>query len=232
VFCGNIQKKSTQTQSFMKINWDNIETVFLDMDGTLLDLHFDNHFWLEYVPQKYADKFSMNLADAKEKLYATFKTMEGKLEWYCIDYWSEQLDLNILELKRDCSHMISIRPSVDPLLIALKEKGIKVVMATNAHQNTLHLKLEVSLLHHHFDHLYSAHDFGYPKEDINFWKSMQNRCSFDPKRSVFIDDNLTILEVAKTYGIKYCLGIELPDSKGTKKQSQNFPIITNFSDLF
>ena len=25
------------------INWQQIDTVFLDMDGTLLDLHFDNY---------------------------------------------------------------------------------------------------------------------------------------------------------------------------------------------
>ncbi|MCP4043692.1 MAG: haloacid dehalogenase, partial [Gammaproteobacteria bacterium] len=32
------------------INWNSIHTVLLDMDGTLLDLHFDNQFWLEHVP--------------------------------------------------------------------------------------------------------------------------------------------------------------------------------------
>ncbi|HEC04859.1 MAG TPA: haloacid dehalogenase, partial [Thiothrix sp.] len=36
------------------MNWDEIQTVFLDMDGTLLDLHFDNHFWLEHLPIHYA----------------------------------------------------------------------------------------------------------------------------------------------------------------------------------
>ena len=37
------------------LDWDSIDTVLLDMDGTLLDLHFDNHFWLEFVPHKYAE---------------------------------------------------------------------------------------------------------------------------------------------------------------------------------
>ncbi|HBT55971.1 MAG TPA: haloacid dehalogenase, partial [Pseudomonas sp.] len=32
------------------LNWNAIDTVLLDMDGTLLDLHFDNHFWLEHMP--------------------------------------------------------------------------------------------------------------------------------------------------------------------------------------
>ena len=38
------------------IDWNAINTVLLDMDGTILDLHFDNYFWKEYVPQKYAEK--------------------------------------------------------------------------------------------------------------------------------------------------------------------------------
>ena len=24
-----------------------VDTILLDMDGTLLDLHYDNHFWME-----------------------------------------------------------------------------------------------------------------------------------------------------------------------------------------
>ena len=215
----------------MKINWHEIETIFLDMDGTLLDLHFDNTFWLEYVPQKYGDKFSLNLEEAKEKLYPIYKSMEGTLDWYCIDYWSERLGLNILQLKQDCSDMIKIRPSVDPLLIYLRNKGIKIVMATNAHPNALHLKLEVSLLNKHFDELYSAHDFGYPKEDINFWHCMQEKCKFDVNKSLFIDDNLDILTTASNYGIKHCLGIKQPDSNGLLKQSSSFHVINDFSEL-
>lgn len=34
------------------IAWKEIDTVLLDMDGTLLDLNFDNHFWKEFVPLK------------------------------------------------------------------------------------------------------------------------------------------------------------------------------------
>ncbi len=215
----------------MKINWNEIETVFLDMDGTLLDLHFDNNFWLEYVPQKYAEKYALTLDAAKDKLMPIYKSMEGTLDWYCIDYWSTRLDLNILQLKRDCSDMIKIRPSVDPLLTFLQKEGITIVMATNAHPNTLHLKLEVSLLNRHFDHLYSSHDFGYPKEDINFWHCMQKKCTFNVNKSLFIDDNLDILSVASQYGIKHCLGIKQPDSNGALKQSSSFHLIDDFAEL-
>ena len=34
--------------------WMRVETVLLDLDGTLLDLAFDNYFWRERVPAAYA----------------------------------------------------------------------------------------------------------------------------------------------------------------------------------
>ena len=33
-----------------ELDWTSIDTVLLDMDGTLLDLRFDNWFWQEHVP--------------------------------------------------------------------------------------------------------------------------------------------------------------------------------------
>ena len=50
------------------IDWSSLDTVFLDMDGTLLDLHFDNHFWLEHLPRRYAEQFDLTPEDAKNTL--------------------------------------------------------------------------------------------------------------------------------------------------------------------
>ena len=54
------------------IDWKTITTVFLDMDGTLLDLYFDNYFWHEHVPLRFSQKHSMALDDAKQKLLARY----------------------------------------------------------------------------------------------------------------------------------------------------------------
>ena len=50
------------------INWKNIDTVLLDMDGTLLDLHFDNHFWQTFVPLRYAQQHAGGAFEVKDVL--------------------------------------------------------------------------------------------------------------------------------------------------------------------
>ena len=48
--------------------WHAIDTVLLDMDGTLLDLHYDNHFWMEHLPQRYAELHGVSRAMAEMEL--------------------------------------------------------------------------------------------------------------------------------------------------------------------
>ena len=74
---------------------DACDTLMLDMDGTLLDLAYDNYMWMEHIPAEYARKHDVTADHAREHLYATFKRMEGKLDWYCLDHWSNELELDV-----------------------------------------------------------------------------------------------------------------------------------------
>ncbi|MDH5216865.1 MAG: haloacid dehalogenase, partial [Gammaproteobacteria bacterium] len=103
----------------IKLDWNNIDTVFLDMDGTLLDLHYDNHFWREFLPQRYADKHSLGKKEAQDILVPKFKAHEGTLNWYCLDFWSEQLNMNVAEMKEEVAHLIDIHDGVIDFLLAM-----------------------------------------------------------------------------------------------------------------
>lgn len=94
--------------------WSAIDTVLLDMDGTLLDLHFDNHFWLEHLPQRYAERNGLSRAEADAVLEPLFREHAGQLNWYCLDFWSRELDLSIRELKHEVAHLISLRRTPIP----------------------------------------------------------------------------------------------------------------------
>lgn len=74
--------------------WHAIDTVLLDMDGTLLDLHFDNHFWMEHLPQRYAELHGVSRAMAQMELQPLFERNAGQLQWYCLDFWSAELKID------------------------------------------------------------------------------------------------------------------------------------------
>ena len=92
------------------INWSDIDTVLLDMDGTLLDLHFDNFFWTEHLPRMYASHMRISEEESNARLQGHFTTGVGTLNWYCVDFWSHELGLDIENLKHEVSHLIAIRP--------------------------------------------------------------------------------------------------------------------------
>ena len=78
------------------IDWNDIESVFLDLDGTLLDLRFDNHFWVEFIPEHYAQHHQLAPGKARADVLARMKELRGTLDWYCTDFWSRELNLDII----------------------------------------------------------------------------------------------------------------------------------------
>ena len=213
------------------IDWERIDTVLLDMDGTLLDLHFDNHFWLEYVPQRYAERNGLTLQQSKDELMERYNDILGTLEWYCVDHWSRELELDIALLKEEVSHLITVHPHVIDFLEALRRSNKRVALVTNAHQKALKLKMEKTQLRGHFDNIISAHDLGHAKEEQAFWHRLQEIEPFDRARTLFVDDSISVLRSAKRYGIHHLLAILSPDSKMPPKQAEGFPSIHDFSEV-
>src|SRR3989337_1048620 len=102
------------------IAWNSLETLLLDLDGTLLDLHYDNHFWLEHVPRRYAEKYGLGAEQARIELMRRYKRVEGTLDWYCVDYWTRELGLDIPLLKQEVEHLIAVHPHVLDFLHAIR----------------------------------------------------------------------------------------------------------------
>ncbi len=213
------------------IDWKNIDTVLLDMDGTLLDLNFDNHFWLEFVPLRFAQKNNLSLEQAKQQLIPQFKKMEGKLEWYCLDYWSDSLTLDITALKAEISGLITVLPHAIEFLEAVKQSSRKLILVTNAHRNGLDLKMQKTCLEHFFEQIISSHDYGFPKEDQRFWSQLQNQQAFENEKTLLVDDSLAVLSSAQCFGIKHLVSISKPDSKQAIRKIDNFLAIEDFREL-
>jgi 5'-nucleotidase len=213
------------------IQWDTVNTVLLDMDGTLLDLNFDNHFWKEFVPLKYAEQHHISIEAAKQDLVPRFKSMEGQLEWYCLDYWSRVLQLDIAGLKSEISGLIATLPHVTEFLEKIKISPKTVLLVTNAHRDSLGLKMEKTCLQPFFDGIISSHDIGYPKEKTEFWQHLHALHPFDKSSTLLVDDSLTVLNSARQFGIAHLISISKPDTKMPKKEIFEYPSIEDFREL-
>lgn len=213
------------------IDWQKFDTVFLDMDGTLLDLHFDNHFWLEHMPKRYAEKHSISVKQATEELTEKTTKIAGSLDWYCLDYWEKTLEMDIVGLKHEVADRIAIRNNVTEFLDFLQSLDKRIVLLTNAHRKTVELKFSYVEIKHHFDEVITSHDIGLAKEEVGFWEALEKVERFDKSRSLFIDDNLDVLHVANQYGVKQLLAIHQPDSKQAYKDTGQYTPVECYSQI-
>ncbi len=214
------------------IDWTDIDSVLLDMDGTLLDLRFDTHFWLEHVPLRYGEARGLSLEDARAELLPRIRRLEGTLQWYCLDHWSRELGLDIAALKGEVAHLIATRPQARAFLRACRRAGKRPVLVTNAHRRSLELKLERTGLGPALDAVVCAHDLGVPKEQPAFWGRLQRREPFEPGRTLLIDDNLAVLRAARRFGIAHLLTIRRPDSRApARPPAGEFPALESFAEI-
>ncbi len=213
------------------IAWERVETVMLDMDGTLLDLNFDNTFWQQLLPKHYAEKHQLTFEDAQQTLISRYSQHTGTLQWYCLDYWRKELDIDLMMLKKQASHLIQVLPHAIEFLDTLRRAQKRVLLVTNAHPENLTLKMEKTQLSHHFDEIICSHDYGYCKEDQRFWKAFQEKHGFERKSALMVDDNLTVLSSALRYGIGQVLAIRKPDSCREENNITEYPSIRDFSEV-
>ena len=211
-------------------DWNQIDSILLDLDGTLLDLNFDLHFWLEYLPQVYSEKNNISNQQAQDIVLKMLNAEKGKLNWYCIDFWQEKLNLDIMELKNNISHLIQVHPHVKIFLTEARKQDKKIYLVTNAHRKTIKLKMSVTQLQDYFDGIVSSHDFGVAKQEQAFWHKLSEVIHLDKNRTIFFDDSPDVLQSAFDFNIKHVVAISKPSSKIKTEIVPGFINIENFSE--
>lgn len=212
-------------------NWTEIDTILLDMDGTLLDKYFDDYFWEEFVPQMYAEKHALNIVEARKELLKRYRSVESTLQWTDLDYWSMQLGLDIPELKRRVDHLIDVHPYVTDFLKFITQQGKDVHLVTAAHSKTLDIKMRKTSIGPFFDRIICAEEVGEAKENPRFWHNLEIMLGFNRSRTLLADDTAKVLRAAHKHGIKELIFVARPSSRKPVIYSTEFPSIVYFKEL-
>ncbi|MTD37312.1 GMP/IMP nucleotidase [Erwinia sp. CPCC 100877] len=215
----------------ISLPWQEIDTILLDMDGTLLDLAFDRHFWLTLVPETLSRTRGISPTQARILLDQEYQAVQHTLNWYCLDYWSERLDLDIRGMTSEMGPNAALREDTVPFLNWLQTQNKYRILLTNAHPHNLAVKLRHTGLDQHLDLLLSTHTFGYPKEDRRLWQAVVEHTGIDVQRTLFIDDSEPILDAAARFGIRFCLGVGKPDSGMVEKRYARHPALNDYRHL-
>jgi putative hydrolase of the HAD superfamily len=205
--------------------WSEVDTVLVDMDGTLLDLAFDNFFWQELVPKTYAEQRQISEDDARLEVMAQYRAREGSLAWYCIDHWTDALGLDLRALKWRHSDRISYLPRATDFLAMIRQLGKQLLLVTNAHRDVLAVKVARTGLDRQVDAMVSSHDFRAPKESAEFWQRFAGTRPFDPARTLLVEDSLSVLAAARQFGLGHVLAIRRPDSRHPARDITDFPAV-------
>lgn len=211
--------------------WAQIDNVLLDMDGTLLDLNYDNTLWNSLLPTRYSAANDLSEPQARQHLFDHMKELAGQLDFYCIEYWSEFTQLDITALHHELTHLIRFRPSAAEFLGNLQQRNTRTILVTNAHRTSLTVKDQHSGLLNMVDDAVSCHDYGAPKESVEFWNHLQTHHGFDRQRTLFIDDNAQVLKSAHDYGVKFLRTITQPDLARPERRDLTFPAFNGFSEI-
>ena len=209
------------TPSKLKLIMQRCETLMLDMDGTLLDLAFDNFMWRQLVPERYAARHGLDVDTARDYLFGRYGRVQGDLKWYCLDHWSDELDMDLLGLHRDENARIGFLPGAEEFLAVMRDRDTRVILVTNSHPDTLAVKDEVTRVTQYFDAVYTSHDFGHPKEQQSFWRALCEADGFESSSAVMVDDTYAVLDSARTYGLHGTIAITEPDTTAAARDGRD-----------
>ena len=207
------------------------ETLMLDMDGTLLDLAYDNYIWKDLVPRHYAVQNDMAFEDARDHLLGQYQAVLGDLKWYCLDHWCERLGVDVVQLHRDADDRIDYLPGALAFLKAVQQKDMQVLLVTNSHPDTLELKDTVTGLGEYFDGVFTSHNYGHAKESQAFWHALQDDIGFDIDTTMFVDDSQPVLRSAAEYGLEMLVTVTRPDSTRPVKERSEFRGVETVEEL-
>lgn len=213
------------------IDWERIDDVLLDMDGTLLDRHFDNFLFEEELPRRYAALHRLSCEESRDRLMAMYRSVEGELAWTDLHYWTKRVGIDVVALHKELDHMIGFLPGAEEFLHHLRSLGKRVTIITNAHEAGVSVKTAKTGLDRLVGRIVDAFEVGSLKMRPEYWPSCQRLLGFDPARSLYMDDDEGCLIAAKRFGVAHLVHSAKSSSQLPPAPLAEFLSITGFASL-
>jgi putative hydrolase of the HAD superfamily len=213
------------------LDWTGIDDVLLDMDGTLLDRDFDNFFFEEELPRRYAALHRMDEIAAREKLFALYRSVEGELAWTDLHYWTRTLGIDVVALTQELSERIGYLPGAETFLRGLRDRRKRVTVLTNAHAEGVAIKCRKTGIDKQVDRIVNAFEVGCLKMRPDYWPACRTLVGFDPARSLYIDDDEACLSAARAFGIRHIYHSAKSSTKLPAHPSGCYTPVENLRDL-
>ena len=214
-----------------QLNWNEIDDVLLDMDGTLLDRHFDNFFFEEELPRRYATLNGLQLEESRDTLMAMYRSVEGELDWTNLHYWTQRVGIDVVAMTKELDHMIGFFFGAEEFLQHLRLLGKRVTIVTNAHESGVAIKVAKTGLDQHVNRIVNACEVGYLKMRPEYWPNCPRLLGFDPTRSLYMDDDESCLIAAKRFGVAHLIHSAKSSSQLPPAPLDQFVSVTGFSPL-
>jgi putative hydrolase of the HAD superfamily len=212
-------------------DWSQIDDVLLDMDGTLLDRHFDNFFFEEELPRRYAALHALPFEAARDRLMVMYRSVEGELAWTDLHYWTERIGIDVVAMHKELDHMIGFLPGAEAFLQYLRELGKRVTIVTNAHHSGVAVKAAKTGLDRLVDRIVDAFEVGYLKMRPEYWPACRRLLGFDPARSLYMDDDEQCLLAAQQFGVAHLIHSARSSSQLPPAPLARFPSVSGFEPL-
>ena len=172
--------------------------MLLDLDGTLLDLAFDNLFLARAGARGLgAAALDSTLEAARAELAPRFRACEGRSSGIASSIGAASSSWISRHSSRPKPQRIRWLPGAREFLQRVRALGKRLLLVTNAHPTALAIKDARTQVISHFDAGFSSHAFGAPKEHPRFWQELARVAPFDAARSLFVDDSLPVLRAAR-----------------------------------
>lgn len=180
-----------------------IKYISLDLQGTLSNSKFSDNFWLEIIPQKYAEKFKITIEEAKQVLKQKFKECGVyNILYYDDKYWAQYLNFDV---KQELDQSLII-PSINKEIYEYFDKINlpKIIISTTT---DLFINYELKEKVKDFEKIYSCVDYfkigGKTKE---VYQKVAKELNVNPEEILHIGDNsLMDVENAKKAGVNAIL---------------------------